>query len=70
MALGPAFGVQVERATLGLLFLDRRFEPDLGAVVARLSVAGIPSDSSHDATSPRVLTLADRDGSRVIFAGS
>ncbi|WP_410790047.1 VOC family protein [Kribbella sp. C-35] len=68
--LADTFGVQVwsepNRAGHSSMVLD---ESDLDALAARLEQAGIAHDGPQDATSSRILSLADPDGNRVVFAG-
>lgn len=68
--LAPTFGVQVwrdaDRAGRSCMVLD---ESDLDALAARLTAAGLAHDGPQQATSSRVLVLADPDGNRVVATG-
>lgn len=66
--LSPAFGVQVfaepDRAGRSSVVLG---VPDVGVEAARLTVAGIAHDEPQDATTVRILPVADADGNRIVF---
>ncbi|AXB42350.1 VOC family protein [Amycolatopsis albispora] len=68
--LAATFGVQVwaepDRAGRGTIVLD---EADLGTRAAELDRAGIEHDGPEQATSSRILRLADPDGNRIVFTG-
>lgn len=68
--LGDALGVQVwaepERAGHSTMVLD---ESDLDSLAARLTEAGFNHPGPQQATSTRILPLADHDGNRVVFIG-
>ena len=68
--LGEGFGVQVwvepERAGHSSMVLD---ETDLDALAARLTDAGLDHHGPQQASSSRILPLADPDGNRVVFTG-
>ena len=69
--LDETFGVQVfaEPARAGHSSMVLATS-DLDAVAARLGDAGIEHDGPQDATSSRVLVLADPDGNRVVLTGA
>ncbi len=69
--LADAFGVQVcaepERAGHSTMVLD---ESDLDSAAARLDRTGIEHSGPQDATSSRILPLADPDGNRIVLTGA
>ncbi len=66
--LTPGFGVQVyaepARAGRSSMVLG---VADVGAEADRLSAAGIDHDGPQDATTVRILPVADADGNRIVF---
>jgi hypothetical protein len=68
--LAETFGVQVwaepDRAGRGCMLLD---VPDLDALSARLTAAGITDGGPEPVTSSRILRIEDPDGNRLVFTG-
>jgi catechol 2,3-dioxygenase-like lactoylglutathione lyase family enzyme len=68
--LSEAFGVQVwsepDRAGASAMVLD---ESELDARVAELDQAGIAYHGPQDATTSRIVQLADPDGNRIVLTG-